>query len=95
MTHFLALIEKETDSCFGVSFPDWPGCFSAGDTLDEAIENAAEALTLMAEDWTEFTGTEIPTPRTIDELRNDPEINSRLGRVVVAAIPLKLSAMAV
>jgi predicted RNase H-like HicB family nuclease len=93
LTHFIALIEKESESCFGVSFPDWPGCFSAGDTLDEAIENAAEALTLMAEDWTEFTGTRIPTPRTIDQLREDTEVKSRLQSAVVAAIPLKLPAL--
>src|SRR5712692_1411881 len=31
---------KEPRSCYGVSFPDVPGCISAGDTLDEAVSNA-------------------------------------------------------
>ena len=35
------LIEEGTETAaFGVVVPDLPGCFSAGDTLDEAIEAA-------------------------------------------------------
>ncbi|MGM0563567.1 MAG: type II toxin-antitoxin system HicB family antitoxin [Pseudomonadota bacterium] len=37
-------IHKEKDSAYGVIVPDLPGCHSAGDTLDEAIENAREAI---------------------------------------------------
>jgi predicted RNase H-like HicB family nuclease len=38
------VIEQGTDTAaFGVVVPDLPGCFSAGDTLDEAIDNAKEA----------------------------------------------------
>lgn len=37
-------MEHAPDKAYGVQFPDLPGCFSAGDTLDEAIFNAAEAL---------------------------------------------------
>jgi predicted RNase H-like HicB family nuclease len=37
-------IHKEDDSCFGISVPDIPGCFSAGETLDEALENTKEAI---------------------------------------------------
>jgi predicted RNase H-like HicB family nuclease len=46
MRPYIALIHKETASCFGVSFPDLPGCVSGGDTLDEARAMAAEALAL-------------------------------------------------
>lgn len=39
------VIESGDDThAFGVIFPDCPGCYSAGDTLDEALENAPEAL---------------------------------------------------
>ena len=41
---FIALVHKDPDSCYGVSFPDVPGCTSAGDTLDEALSNAVDAL---------------------------------------------------
>lgn len=37
-------IHKDQDSCFGVSVPDVPGCFSAGETIDEALSNAQEAI---------------------------------------------------
>jgi predicted RNase H-like HicB family nuclease len=51
---YIALIHMEADSDFGVSFPDFPGCITAGSTLDEARANAVEALAFhiegMAED---------------------------------------------
>ncbi|MDI6026348.1 type II toxin-antitoxin system HicB family antitoxin [Corticibacterium sp. UT-5YL-CI-8] len=34
--HYIALTHKDPDSAYGVSFPDIPGCFSAGDSVDEA-----------------------------------------------------------
>jgi predicted RNase H-like HicB family nuclease len=47
MTHYVAIVEEEEGKA--VWFPDLPGCVSAGDTLDEAMLNAAEALELWAE----------------------------------------------
>ncbi|MCG8511142.1 MAG: type II toxin-antitoxin system HicB family antitoxin [Rhodospirillales bacterium] len=43
---YLALVHKEDGSDYGVSFPALPGCISAGATLEEAEDNAAEALDL-------------------------------------------------
>jgi predicted RNase H-like HicB family nuclease len=37
-------IHKDPDSVYGVSVPDVPGCFSYGETLDEAVVNAKEAV---------------------------------------------------
>ncbi|MEW7983382.1 MAG: type II toxin-antitoxin system HicB family antitoxin [Candidatus Sedimenticola endophacoides] len=37
------------NTAWGVVVPDLPGCFSAGDTLDEAIDNAKEAIELWLE----------------------------------------------
>lgn len=88
MTHYIALIEKDADSGFGVSFPDVPGVFSAGETLDEAIANAGEALSFAAEDWAALTGVPFPRARSIDELRHDNAFADAMGRAIVAAIPL-------
>ena len=44
MRYYIALIHKDADSDFGVSFPDLPGCITAGRTLDEARLMADEAL---------------------------------------------------
>jgi antitoxin HicB len=73
MAHYIALIHKDRDSSYGVSFPDVPGVFTAGDTIDEAMRNAVEVLAFAAEDWSDLDGKPFPKPRTIDELRDDPE----------------------
>ena len=49
MTHYAAIVEEEEGKAVGVWFPDLPGCVSAGDTLDEAMLNAAKVLELWAE----------------------------------------------
>jgi predicted RNase H-like HicB family nuclease len=41
---FAIAIHKDPESCFGVIVPDIPGVFSAGDTVDQAIRNAREAI---------------------------------------------------
>lgn len=41
---FPVVIHKDPDSCFGVTIPDIPGCFTAGATIDEAIRNVQEAV---------------------------------------------------
>ena len=76
MTHYIALIHKDADSCYCVSFPDVPGVITAGDTLDEAIAQAAEVLVFAAEDWEELTGNPFPSPRSLDDLRKDATFQS-------------------
>jgi predicted RNase H-like HicB family nuclease len=88
--HYIALIHKEAGSSYGVSFPDVPGVTTAADTIDAAIERAGEVLAFAAEDWAELTGGAFPSPRTIDELRNDPAFRPELAEAIVAAVPLSL-----
>ena len=68
---YIAYLHKDRNSDFGVSFPDFPGCITAGKTLDEAHRMAAEALALhiagMVED-----GDTIPAPSALDALADDP-----------------------
>ena len=47
MATYIALLQKAPDSDFGVCFPDFPGCVTAGKTLDKAAALAAEALGIM------------------------------------------------
>lgn len=88
MTHYIALIHKETDSGYGVSFPDVPGIIAAADDLDSALSEAVEALAFAAEDWEKLTGQSFPRPRTLDALRSDPAFNALAANAVVAAVPL-------
>jgi predicted RNase H-like HicB family nuclease len=73
MPHYVAIIEDNgPDEAVGIWFPDLPGCISGGDDVEEALESAPEALTFYAEELTE-DGRELPPPRTLDELKADPE----------------------
>lgn len=61
MMRYPIVIHKDSDSDYGVTVPDIPGCFSAGDTLDEAIENAVEAIECHVEGLL-IDGEDIPQP---------------------------------
>src|SRR5688500_17619958 len=58
---FLVAIHKDPDSSYGVSVPDLPGCITAGDTLDEALVMAQEAIELHLEGLLD-DDREIPDP---------------------------------
>ena len=87
MTHYIALIHKDADSCYGVSFPDVPGVTTAADSIDEAMRKASEVLEFAAEDWREHTGRAFPQARTIDDLRADPAFQENSADAVIAAVP--------
>ena len=73
MTYYIALVHKEKASAFGVQFPDVPGCFSAADDIDHVVTNAAEALSLWAEDQV------LPTPRAVEKIVADKEVAAELA----------------
>ena len=52
---------------FGVTVPDLPGCFSAGDSIEEAIDNACEAILAHTEVMAEV-GESIPLPSEIVDM---------------------------
>jgi predicted RNase H-like HicB family nuclease len=86
--NYVAVIEKDPDSAYGVWFPDVEGCFSAGDTLDEAVANAAAALRQHSEAM-ESAGHRVPPPRSIDEVRLDEDVAAAVeGGAVLFAVPL-------
>lgn len=84
---YVAFIHKDPDSCFGVSFPDVPGCISAGDTLDEALRNAVEALGSHIR-WMESDGDEVPSPRPLEAIVADPEFAEDRKGATFAYVPL-------
>jgi len=71
MTGYIALLRKQADSDFGVEFPDFPGCITAGTTLENARHMAAEALLLHVEGLVE-DGDPIPESSGLDEILTDP-----------------------
>jgi predicted RNase H-like HicB family nuclease len=68
--HYIALIHKDDDSDFGVSFPDFPGAVTAARTLDEAVNRAGEVLARHVEGMAE-DGEPIPPPSGFTEVIKD------------------------
>ena len=81
---YIAIIHKEAKSDYGVSFPDFPGCVTAGRTLDEAKDMAAEALGLHMEGMRE-DGLLIPVPSSLDAIMHDE--NFREGVAFLVSVP--------
>jgi len=74
MTHrsYIALLRKDDGTDFGVNFPDFPGCISAGSTLEEARQMAQEALEAHVS-WMVEDGEEVPPPTALDAIMADSE----------------------
>jgi len=76
-------IEPGTDTtAWGVVVPDLPGCFSAADSgLDEAIDNAKDAITLWLEEAI-AQGQSIPPPSPISRLQRSGQFEGWIWAVV-------------
>lgn len=77
----IAIEPGNDNTAFGVVVPDLPGCFSAGDSLDEAVENSNEAIALWIETVLDDNGT-VPAPGKLSEHTKNPEYNGWLWAVV-------------
>lgn len=65
---FPIFIFKDRETDFGVIVPGLPGCFSSGRTIEEAMENAKEAIELHLEGLS-ADGEEIPEQGSIDDYK--------------------------
>lgn len=81
MFYPIAIEAGDDKHAYGVTVPDLPGCFSAGDTLDEAISTAKEAITGHIELLVEM-GQDIPAVSSVGELAKDPEFAGYTWAVV-------------
>ena len=88
MRQYIALIHKDADSDYGVSFPDLPGVISAGSTLDEARDMATEALALHIEGLIE-DGEAIPEPSSLEDVMANAE--NKDGVAVLIAAPAAIA----
>ncbi|MEW6531296.1 MAG: type II toxin-antitoxin system HicB family antitoxin [Thermodesulfobacteriota bacterium] len=85
MAEYVALLSKEPDSDYGVDFPDFPGCVTAGATPEEVRELALEALCLHIEGMIQ-EGEHIPAPSSIDEVRPD-KLNTDVVGIFLVTVP--------
>ena len=86
MPHYIGLIHKDLASDDGVSFPDLPGCITAGRTLDEARVLAQDALALhlsgMADD-----GKAAPEPSALESIMAAPDSRDAVAVLVAVKAP--------
>ena len=84
MRYYIALLHKDPKSDYGVSFPDLPGCVTAGRTLDEARVMATDALAQHLQGMIE-DGDAVPEPSSLEMVMADP--GNRDGVVTLIAAP--------
>ena len=89
MKTFFALVHKDADSAFGVTFPDLPGCFSAADDLAEVMPKACEALEL----W--FENQPLVEPSNLDAITRDHADDLAAGAFLLAVPNLTSAGRAV
>jgi len=83
MANYIAIVHKEARSDFGVSFPDFPGCITAGKNIDEAKDMAQEALTLHIQGMLE-DGDQLPVPSRLEDIMSDPDYANAIAYLVVS-----------
>jgi predicted RNase H-like HicB family nuclease len=94
MKGYIALVHKDEGTSYGVSFPDVPGCIASGETFEEAVALAGEALASHF-DLMRADGDPLPVPRSYDELKHDPEfIADADGAIVTMVTPQPMPAEA-
>jgi len=79
--NYIAYLHQEAGSDFGVSFPDFPGCITAGRSLEEARHLAVEALGLHVRGMME-DGEPVPEPSTLDALAADPAMQGAVAVLI-------------
>lgn len=84
MKNYIAVIHKDNQSDYGVSFPDFPGCITAGSSMDEARELASEVLSLHIKGMLE-DGDEIPEASSFETVIADPDFSGALAFIVIPA----------
>ena len=90
MPSYIGLIRKDRDSDFGVDFPDFPGCISAGGSIEEARRMAQEALELHVSGFLE-DGEGLPLPTSLDAIMADPDNSEAVAFLATVPEPAERS----
>jgi len=88
MANYIAVVHKDPKSDFGVSFPDFPWCITAGSTIDEAKDMAHDALSLHIKGMME-DGENIPTPSKLEDIMDDPDYADAAAILIVSVSEAK------
>ena len=88
MANYIAVVHKDPNSDFGVSFPDFPGCITAGGSIDEVKDMAHDALSLHIKGMLE-DGANIPVPSKLEDIMDDPDYSNAAAILVVSVSEVK------
>lgn len=84
MQRHYALVNKDEDSAFGVSFPDLPAVFSAADNEKDIVAHAMEALQLYFQDIYER-----PEASSIEVLYSREDVREELAQgAFLVSVPM-------
>ena len=75
-------LHKDTDSVYGVTVPDIPGCYSWGDTVENAVNNAKEAIYSHLETLLELEEAFDIKPSPIEYLQKNEDMTGALWVLV-------------
>lgn len=81
MLYPIAIEVGDQNTSYGVIVPDILGCYSAGDSLEEAIENTREAIAVHLETLVDMN-VDIPLPKAVDSNLNNDEYRGMLWALV-------------
>ncbi|WP_106751597.1 type II toxin-antitoxin system HicB family antitoxin [Pannonibacter carbonis] len=84
---YVAFLHQDDGPGYGISFPDFPGCVSVGDTVDDAIRNGADALAFHAEGMIE-DGEGLPVARDLASILADPALAEWREGAAFAYVPV-------
>lgn len=83
---FPIVVHKDACSGYGVTVPDLPGCFSAGESLDEAIESAREAIACHIEGLL-MDGEPVPARAALETQQGNDDYRDGVWAIVTVALP--------
>ncbi len=88
MSSYIAAVHKDPSSEYGVSFPDFPGCITAGKSIDKVKDISLEALKGHIQTMKEF-GEKIPSPSKLDDIVADPDFFDTVAFLVISLPDIK------
>ncbi|MBT2375655.1 MULTISPECIES: type II toxin-antitoxin system HicB family antitoxin [Pseudomonas] len=78
---FPVVVHKDADSDYSVTVPDVPGCFSAGTSFSEALDNVREALALHLEGLVADEEA-LPQAQEVDAHLENPDFTGGVWAVI-------------
>ncbi len=91
MYRYIAVIHKDSDSDYGISFPDFPGCVTADTDIEDAGKTAYQALLFHIRGMLE-DGEKIPSPSAFEDIADDPEYADAVAFLAITLPDLRTEA---